>query len=296
MIKNLVRDYPVDALEFLKPEIAARYGKPVGVSFAIQEIKKHSHRDRNMKNDIAVCYTFNDKRRVVLVLIEHWSDKAKFDIHRFAHYLLDLSKRFPGAEILPVALFTDRSDTWRKQPDAEINVRCFDETYLCFRYQLVRLKDYQAEHYVETKNRFIAVLRSAMRYDIAKKISLAVECIRGYGYIEEDIRNIEKNIDIIEYFLEITAGEKEAIIDMMEERREPNMIVQELKKRGYQEGLRQGKLDGMQQGMQQGIQQGKIEAKREAAHALLEENMSVEKISKITGLAVDEIEGLKRGN
>ena len=331
MIKNLVRDYPLDALEFLKPEIIQKYGKPVEISFVIQEVKKHSHYDKNLKNDIAVCYTFGKNRRVVLVLIEHWSDKAKFDIHRFAQYTIDLSKRFPEAEILPVALFADRSEKWHKQPDAELKVGCFGKEYLSFRYQLVRLKDHQAEQYRKTKNRFIAVLRSAMRYETDKKLSLAVEYIQDYAYIEKDIRLIEKNLIIMEYFLEITEPEKEIIIEMMEERRDSNMIVQELKRRGYQEGMEQGIQQGVEQGVQKGIiqgmekgilqgmekgikqgmqkgiqqgiregmgkgiQQGKLEAKRETAMALLDENMSVEKISQITGLSVDEIENLKRG-
>jgi len=279
MIKNLVRDYPLDALEFLKPEIIQKYGKPVEISFVIQEVKKHSHYDKNLKNDIAVCYTFGKNRRVVLVLIEHWSDKAKFDIHRFAQYTIDLSKRFPEAEILPVALFADRSEKWHKQPDAELKVGCFGKEYLSFRYQLVRLKDHQAEHYRKTKNRFVAVLRSAMHYESEKKLSLAVEYIQDYAYIEKDIRLIEKNLIIMEYFLEITEPEKEIIIEMMEERRDSNMIVQELKRRGYQEGM----------------EQGKYEAKQETAQALLNENMSVEKISQITGLSVEEIEDLRRG-
>ena len=81
------------------------------------------------------------------------------------------------------------------------------------------------------------------------------------------------------------------------------MIVQELKKRGYQEGMqqgiREGKLQGVQEGMKRGIQQGmekgKHEARRETARALLGENMSVEKISRITGLDAGEIERLKEG-
>ncbi|HNU92121.1 MAG TPA: hypothetical protein PKO25_09630 [Spirochaetota bacterium] len=120
---------------------------------------------------------------------------------------------------------------------------------------------------------------TAIRCERDKKLSLAVEWILDYGYIEKDIRLIEKNLVIMEYFLEITEPEKEIIIEMMEERRDSNMIVQELKRRGYQEGM----------------EQGKYEAKQETAQALLNENMSVEKISKITGLDVGEIESLKRG-
>ena len=154
IIKNLVRDYPEDALDFFKPEITAKYGKPVKIDFNIQEVKKHSHFDRNMKNDIAVTYTFEDDRRVVLVLVEHWSDRAKFDIYRFAHYMIDLGRRFPGTEILPVALFTDRSEKWLKQPERELVIRCLDETYLHFRYDLIRMKNHEAERYIDTKNKF----------------------------------------------------------------------------------------------------------------------------------------------
>ena len=52
MIKNLIRDYPEDALEFFNPEIIERYGKPVRVDFHIQEMKKLSHFDKNLKHDL----------------------------------------------------------------------------------------------------------------------------------------------------------------------------------------------------------------------------------------------------
>ena len=44
MIKNLARDYPLDALEFFNPEILKKYGKPVRIDFNIQETKKFSIR------------------------------------------------------------------------------------------------------------------------------------------------------------------------------------------------------------------------------------------------------------
>ena len=82
MIKNLVRDYPEDTLDFIKPEVMAKYGRPTKIHFEIQEVKKHSHYDPNLRNDIPVVYEFENKKKVVLTLIEHWSDKDKFDIHR----------------------------------------------------------------------------------------------------------------------------------------------------------------------------------------------------------------------
>ncbi|MBP7585902.1 MAG: Yae1 family protein [Spirochaetes bacterium] len=319
MIKNLLRDYPVDALEFFKPEILQRYGRPVKIHFHIQEIKKHSHNDRNLKNDIAVSYTFQDGKRVILVLVEHWSDRAKFDIFRFAHYLIDLAYRFPGVEILPVALFTDRSERWIKRPPSEFRVSCLEETYLFFRYHIIRMKDHDAERYRQTKNRFIAVMRSAMKYELDKKIALAVEFIHNYGHIEKDIRNVEKNIEIIEFFLELQDEDKATIVEGLEEKPEVNMtIVQELKKRAYRDGLQQGRQHGFQQGrqeglekgiqkgiqkglqkglqkgIQQGIQQGITNKAMETALALLDENMPLEKIARVTGLSVRKVKALRK--
>ena len=286
MIKNLIRDYPEEALEFFNPTIIKRYGKPGKVQFHIQEIKKHSHFDRNLTNDIAVSYTFPSKNRVVLALVEHWSDKAKFDIYRFAHYLIDLVHRFPNAEILPIALFTDREGVWKASPPREIRVTCLDETYLHFRYSLIRMKDHQAEKYRTTKNRFISVLRSAMAWDREKKLALAVEVIKNYGYIENDIKRIEKNLAIIEFFLDVTSGEMDHILQTFDTTKEVRMsiIAKELKKRGFQEGVEQG----VQQGMQEGVHRGKVET----ARAMKKEGIDVAVIARVTGLSAAEVREL----
>ena len=89
-MKELVRDYPEEALEFFYPEILERYGNPVDIDFSMQENKKFSHFDPRRTNDIPVIYTFEGGEKVVLTLIEHWSDKSQFDIYRFAQYILDL--------------------------------------------------------------------------------------------------------------------------------------------------------------------------------------------------------------
>ena len=56
MIKNLLRDYPQEALEFFNPEIIERYGRPENIQIHIQERKKHSHYDPNLKHDISIIF------------------------------------------------------------------------------------------------------------------------------------------------------------------------------------------------------------------------------------------------
>ncbi len=56
-----------------------------------------------------------------------------------------------------------------------------------------------------------------------------------------------------------------------------------------QKGLKQGKEEGLKQGKEEGLKQGKIEV----AKSLLSMNLSIEQISKATGLGVEEIEKLR---
>ncbi len=188
MIKELIRDYPVDALEFFEPGICKKYGKPVSVDFHIQENKKHHHRDPKLINDIAVIYRFTNRKKVVLTLVEHWSHKSKFDIHRFAHYLIDLDYQFPGYEKLPVALFTDEMKKWRKDIQREIIIKCLDEVYMCFTFRFIRMKENEAANYRNSKNRFISVLRSAMNWENTEKIFLAIDLIKHYTATAQNIK------------------------------------------------------------------------------------------------------------
>lgn len=51
--------------------------------------------------DLAIEYGFEKDQRVLVVLVEHWSDADKLDLLRTARYYLDLCRRFPGHQILP---------------------------------------------------------------------------------------------------------------------------------------------------------------------------------------------------
>jgi hypothetical protein len=286
MIKNLIRDYPRDSLEFFKPQVLQEYGEPVEIHFHIQENKKHSHFDPNRKNDIAVIYKFKKKQELVLSLTEHWADKNKFDIYRFAHYVVDLKSQFQKADILPVALFTDKGGKWRKRPQEIIEIKCLETVYLRFQYELIRLKDYQQERYRQSKNRFIAVLRSAMQRDVQDKVMLALEMIRDYGNVESDIQKVIRNLEIIEYYLAVDKAAKQRILELLEDKEAP-MIAQELQKRSEQRGL--------EKGLQEVEKREKQAEKRKAldtARRMKEEGLPNDLISRVTGLSVEEIEQL----
>ena len=60
-----------------------------------------------------------------------------------------------------------------------------------------------------------------------------------------------------------------------------------------QKGIQKGIQRGIQKGIQQGIQKGAAEEKLEIAKSLLKINLPLDHISRVTGLAIAEIENLQ---
>ena len=68
-----------------------------------------------------------------------------------------------------------------------------------------------------------------------------------------------------------------------------NNGYEEGKKKGLEEGRKEGKKEGKKGGREEGKKQKQIEIAKE----LLKENMTVNKIEKITGLSIEEIKQIK---
>ena len=106
-IKQLLKDHPVDTLEFLLPDASKTWGKPVSWEFLNTTARKHDLARKGYVMDLNIRYTFAKRSVVLVVLIEHWATAQSVNLHRTAHYYLDLLERFPKDEVVPVALVTD---------------------------------------------------------------------------------------------------------------------------------------------------------------------------------------------
>ena len=60
-----------------------------------------------------------------------------------------------------------------------------------------------------------------------------------------------------------------------------------------QKGIKQGKKDGIKEGKEKGIKEGIKQKAIETAKSMLKDNLSIDMISKYTGLDIKEIEKLK---
>ena len=129
---------------------------------------------------------------------------------------------------------------------------------------------------------------------VLRPIEEVKELGRGIKIMEEYVKDAEYVVlddDLRESYDKELAmkdlGHQEGYIDGYEIGKSEGL------EQGKLEGLEQGKLEGLEQGKLEGLEQGKHETKNELVKKMLNEDIDLKTISKITGLNETEIKDLK---
>lgn len=164
-VKNLLKAYPEEALEFLAEDVITAHGRPVQVEFLDPAVAKDDVAEPGpgMAMDLAIRYVFADGRGVLFVLVEHWSSANKLELLRTARYYLDLCRRFPSDEILPIALVDD--DRVCELTDT-VQRGALGDTFLSFRTRIVQVPALDLDRFRLTRNRVALSFLPNMRGDL----------------------------------------------------------------------------------------------------------------------------------
>ena len=104
--KNLILDYPRDALALFAAEEAPETGDDVRIEPLRQEQLKERLGDRFRELDVPLLVEWDDGRReTVLFVVEEETEPRRFSPHRLAHYCLDLAQMHETDRVVPVAIF-----------------------------------------------------------------------------------------------------------------------------------------------------------------------------------------------
>ena len=271
-VKNLIKDYPVEALEFLAEDVVAAHGKPVGVQFLDTSVAKDDTAEEGpgMAMDLAIRYTFQDGRGVLFVLVEHWSSADKLDLLRTARYYLDLCRRFLDDEILPVALV---DDTRPRELCDTVERGASGVPHLQFRTRIVQVPSLELERFRHTATRVALSFLPNMRGDldpVERVIHVAVS-FRA----QADAQGMRKffALWVVEAGLRI---EQERELD----RRLKEMDMPEIINWWVQEGEAKGLSKGIERGLEQGLRQNAIDTARK----MLDRGCDWSFVTDITGL------------
>ena len=124
-------------------------------------------------------------------------------------------------------------------------------------------------------------------YNNDKKFTKGEEALIMLDLGKQGLEELSEKSEIVNNFKEevIKANNDEFVVDWISREEEQKQYEEVM----YEKGLTQGKEQGLSQGKQEGIEQNKIDVAKE----MLELNMDLDVISKVTKLAKNEIESLR---
>lgn len=274
-IKDLLTRYPVDAWSFLLPDLARKLGDPASWEFLRSETRKHDLRRKGYVMDLPIRYTFaKGKALVVVVLVEHWATSQSVNLHRTAHYVLDLMERDPACPVVPVALVTDL------HPGQIPQRLCLDDLgggdpVLSFRHRVQVVAHEELSTWRRKSNVVAAVLTVAM----SGKLSLADKARLSFLKLEElvDAEEVMRLFPLVFRVGKLTEEEQENIMATKSKLPEPHLFK-----------LLQAK------GKAEGVEVGKAESSLETARKLLEHGVSWEIITSSTGIRPADLKKSKK--
>ena len=202
--KNLILDYPLDALAFFAPEEAPAPDDSVRIVPARQEQLKERLGNRFRELDVPLLVEWADGRReAVLFVLEEESDWRHFSLHRLAHYCLDLAELFETNRVVPVAIFLRAAEG----APASLTLGTERRRYLAFDTLACKLKEIPAERWQHSNNMVARVNLPNMQSPQNRKVDIYAEAIRGLLALEQDSDKRAKYIEFIDIYAGLTENE-----------------------------------------------------------------------------------------
>ena len=246
--KNLIVDYPRDALAFFAPAEAPVPEDDVRITPGRQEQLQERLGDRYRELDAPLYVEWTDGRREAVVFaLEEESDWSRFSPQRLAHYCLHLAEMLDTDRVVPVVVFLG---TARRAPESLV-LGTERRTYFRFEYLACKLAEEPAERWLDSDNVVARVNLPNMEGAGRDRVDVYAHAVRGLLALEADGAKREKYLDFIDIYAGLTDNEMRRY---RREHPEEGSIVT-----GF---IQRARAEGIEQGIEQGIEEGRAEGGR----------------------------------
>ena len=148
---------------------------------------------------------------------------------------------------------------------------------------MVELKKMNWRDYIKSNNPVAAALLSKMGYTKEEKVQVKMEFLRTMVKMELNPARTRFITGFFEQYLTLDSEEEEKLMREISQSENP-------------EEFTELPISWEERGIRKGIEQGVEKAKKEIALEMLKEGLSIEFIAKVTHIAQEEIEELKKLN
>jgi hypothetical protein len=242
--KNLILDYPVQALELFSPEEAACLDDSVRILPLRQEQLKERLGDRFRELDVPLLAEWPDGRReALLFVLEEETNPKRFSIHRLAHYCLDLAELCQTERVVPVVIFLNTSG---REP-TDLYLGSERHTYLSFHYLRCALPELKAEDYWHSNNLIARLCLSLMSWTQSQKFEVYARATQGLTTLEPDPEKQLKYLDFIDIYSALDDNE---MAQYQQQYPQETTTMASLSERLRAEGMEKGMERGLHQGVE----------------------------------------------
>ena len=255
--KNLIVDYPREALAFFTPEEAPLPDDEASIVPVRQEQLKERLGDRFRELDAPLRVEWADGRAPTVFALEAESDARRFSLRRLARYCLDLADMFDTDRVVPVVVFLRAAD----RAPASLSLVSARRLYLAFDYVSCKLADLPAERWMDSDNVVARVNLPNMRYPAERRVDVYAAAMRGLLELEADPERRAKYVDFIDIYAGLTDNERQRY---RERYPEESNVMQGVVQRARNEGIEQGRIEMrgvVQRARDEGLEQGRTEMK-----------------------------------
>ena len=266
--KNLIVDYPREALAFFAPEEAPLSDDEASIVPVRQEQLKERLGDRFRELDAPLLVEWADGRAPIVFALEAESDARRFSPRRLARYCLDLADMFDTDRVVPVVVFL-RSGA----APGPLTPGTGRRAYLPFDYLACALGDLPAERWMDSDNLVARVNLPNMRYPAEHRVDVYASAMRGLLELEADPDRRAKYVDFIDIYAALTDNERRRY---RERYPEESNVMRGVVQRARDEGIEQGRIEmkgvvqqARDEGIEQGMRQGRVEGERTVLERLL---------------------------
>ena len=240
--KNLILDYPRDALAFFAADEAPAAADEVRITPLRQEQLKERLGDRFRELDVPLLVEWVDGRReAVLFVLEEETEARRFSPHRLAHYWLDVAQMYETDRVVPVAIFLRGRGRGAEAAAASLVLGTERRPYLRFEYLACRLAQTPYERWRGSRNVAALVNLPNMRVPAGRLREAHADAVRGLTAVEPDPDKRAKYLEFIDNYAGLDEDEyRRYAAEYPEESTAMAGVIQRARDEGRQEGIQEG--------------------------------------------------------
>jgi len=252
--KNLILDYPRQALQFFAPEEAIDVDESAIITPIRQEQLKNRLGDRFHELDVPLKVEWPDGRRAALLFVlEEESDPQRFSIHRLGRYCLELAELMNTTRVVPVVIFLRSSPNIPR----ELHLGGDGLPFLSLRYLACILPDIPAEEHKDSENIVARITLPTMHYTRQQVVDVVAWALQGLNALETNGEKYLKYLDFVQTYSRLTEQEEQLFTQRYPQEKHimsswlANWSEQMLAQRwqeGQEKGIEQGRQEGRQEG------------------------------------------------